>query len=174
MRAYCCLAAALGLLVVLGVEGRRQFKDDVELMPWITDMDEKHEHDEYYIDRKGMGLTYIDYVDGDGEQLKRGDEVEVMYKMYLQEGHKFIYSHPTPKDAVKMKIGRTSNIRAFPEGLTGMRRGGKRVVFVPPAMGFGDAGSNMDGIPPHARLMLYLEVVAPPKPKGHVEEHMEL
>ena len=109
--------------------------------------------------------------------------------------------------------GKTSKIRAFSQGLIGMRvcpalpsdahdrpyaaptralclvhtllchrltwlllpqRGGKRVLFVPPEMGFGDRGSQMDNIPPHADLIIYAEVVAPPKPPGHVEEHLEL
>ena len=102
------LLAAAVVLAVGADAYKRHVHDDVSHMPWIQDMDERHEHDEYYIDSKPGGLKYIDYIDGEGEPLKVADEVELMFKLYLKKGHQFVYSHPTPQDAFKFRIGAPS------------------------------------------------------------------
>jgi FKBP-type peptidyl-prolyl cis-trans isomerase FkpA len=55
-------------------------------------------------------------------------------------------------------LGTFKTIRAWEEGLLGMRVGGRRRLVVPPSLGYGDKGAGE--IPPNAVLVFEMEMTA--------------
>ena len=58
-----------------------------------------------------------------------------------------------------MTLGTNKTIRAWEEGLLGMRVGGRRRLVVPPALGYGARGAG-DVIPPNAVLVFEMEMLS--------------
>ena len=50
-------------------------------------------------------------------------------------------------------------IAGWDEGVQTMKPGGKRVLIVPPSLGYGDAGAG-DAIPPGATLLFEVELLS--------------
>lgn len=48
-------------------------------------------------------------------------------------------------------------IPGFNEGMQLLNRGGKAILFIPPALGYGEAGAG-DVIPSNADLVFYIEM----------------
>ena len=103
--------------------------------------------------RRATGLYVQDLVPGTGAVATRGKTVIVRYTGWLADGKQV--------DAGEITVGLGTNktIRAWEEGLLGMRVGGRRRLVVPPAMGYGARGSG-DTIPPNAVLVFEMEVLS--------------
>lgn len=117
---------------------------------------------------KASGLFYADLEQGEGDEVKEGDKVEVHYTGWLaSDGTKFDSSvdsgQPFPVD-----VGKGGVIKGWDEGLQGMKLGGKRKLIIPAELGYGAAGSPPK-IPANAQLVFDVEVLklngkaAPPK-----------
>ena len=59
---------------------------------------------------------------------------------------------------LRLSLNEGKLIRGLTEGMIGMRLGGRRLIEIPPAMGYGDAGVPPE-IPPKARLLFDIELV---------------
>jgi FKBP-type peptidyl-prolyl cis-trans isomerase len=103
--------------------------------------------------RRGSGLYVQDQQMGTGAVATRGRTVVVRYSGFLADGKMFDSGEAT------VTLGTFKTIRAWEEGLLGMRVGGRRRIIVPPAMGYGAKGGG-DVIPPNAVLVFDMELMS--------------
>jgi len=103
--------------------------------------------------RRASGLYVQDLQMGTGAVATRGRTVIVRYSGFLADGKMF------DSGEVSVTLGSNKTIRAWEEGLLGMRVGGRRRIVVPPAMGYGARGSG-DVIPPNAVLVFDMEMMS--------------
>jgi FKBP-type peptidyl-prolyl cis-trans isomerase FkpA len=101
------------------------------------------------------GLLIQDVAEGSGDTLATGMMASVRYVGSLPDGTEFdsnLLGSP-----YRYRVGGGMVIAAWEEGLIGMRRGGKRRLVVPYALGYGELGSGP--IPPYATLVFVVELV---------------
>jgi FKBP-type peptidyl-prolyl cis-trans isomerase len=101
------------------------------------------------------GLKIQDLRVGDGASPKPGQTVTVNYIGTLENGKEFENSYKTGKPAT-FKIGRL--IQGWDEGLSTMKVGGKRHLFIPSNLAYGPRG-NPPTIPPNANLNFEIELL---------------
>jgi hypothetical protein len=107
---------------------------------------------------KGSVKTLIvkDVVKGTGPAVKKGDSVTVNYTGWLTNGTMFdssIGRQPFP-----FVVGAGNVIAGWDNGLVGMQVGGKRILVIPPAMGYGAQGAA-PVIPPNAVLVFEVDLL---------------
>ncbi len=107
-------------------------------------------------------LRYIDIKTGDGAQAKAGDQYTVEYTGWLRDGTQFDSS--VGKKPLEFVQGRRQVIAGWEMGFEGMRVGGKRRLFIPYQLAYGEQGRG--SIPPKAELIFDVELLktdpAPP------------
>jgi FKBP-type peptidyl-prolyl cis-trans isomerase FkpA len=113
------------------------------------------------------GITALQKTDlspGTGAEARTGATVRVHYTGWLfdpsaadHRGKRFDSSKDsgTPFD---FRLGAGEVIRGWDEGVAGMKVGGKRVLTIPPALGYG-AGGASGIIPPNATLVFEVELL---------------
>ncbi|KAF6261260.1 hypothetical protein COO60DRAFT_1637000 [Scenedesmus sp. NREL 46B-D3] len=92
-----------------------------------------------------------------GKKAKSGDKVSVHYTGKLVNGKQFDSSIPRGQP-FDFKLGAGNVIKGWDEGIKGMCIGEKRVLRIPPHMGYGDRGAGAD-IPGGATLVFETELV---------------
>ena len=102
------------------------------------------------------GLEYKDLKTGTGEPATRGDRVVVHYTGWLTDGKQFDSSLDGEPFAFTLGVGEV--IAGWDEGVTGMRVGDKRKLWVPPKLGYGRQGA-LPEIPPNAELIFEVELL---------------
>lgn len=101
------------------------------------------------------GLKIQDLKVGDGASPKPGQTVTVHYIGWLEDGTEFNNSRKLGRPA-QFRIGEL--IKGWDEGLSTMKVGGKRVLYVPSNLGYGVKGSPPN-IPPNANLKFEIELL---------------
>jgi len=111
------------------------------------------------------GLLLEDITVGDGATARAGQQVTVHYTGWLHDpaaadgrGRKFDSSHDR-RDPFRFGLGEGMVIAGWDEGVQGMKVGGKRVLVIPPALGYGARGAG-GVIPPNATLVFEVDLVA--------------
>lgn len=106
----------------------------------------------------------IDEKVGEGAVAKSGQEVVVHYtgwnydeKAPDKHGSKFDSSRDR-NEPFTFLLGAGRVIRGWDEGVAGMRVGGKRVLMIPPAYGYGRKGAG-GVIPPNGSLVFEVELL---------------
>lgn len=117
-----------------------------------------------------FSLDYVDVQEGTGERVKPHEFVTVKYTGYLaSEGTKFDSSEDHPnRQPLTFEYGEHRVIPGWDTGFEGMRVGGKRRLFIPWELAYGENG-RPPVIPPKAELVFDVEVVSvsntpPPQP----------
>jgi len=100
--------------------------------------------------RRPSGLYLQDYEVGTGAVATRGRTVVIRYAGALPNGKRF------DAGEITVTLGSNKTIRAWEEGLLGMRVGGKRRLIVPPGLGYGSNGAGE--IPPNSVLVFDVEM----------------
>ena len=111
-----------------------------------------------------LALKYIDALPGTGAPVGARQCVYVHYTGWLRDGTKFDSSRDTmPNGAARMPIafplGLRRVIAGWDLGFDGMKVGGKRRLFIPYPLAYGESG-RPPVIPEKAELIFDLEVMA--------------
>ncbi len=102
-------------------------------------------------------MRYTEILTGSGEAAKPGQEYTVHYTGWLTDGKKFD-SSVDRNEPLKFIQGRRRVIAGWEAGFEGMKAGGKRRLFIPYQMAYGEAGRGT--IPPKAELIFDVELLA--------------
>jgi peptidylprolyl isomerase len=103
------------------------------------------------------GLKYTDIVVGTGPSPQPGQTAVVHYTGTLADGTKFD-SSVDKGQPLSFPLGRGRVIKGWDEGVATMKVGGRRRLVVPPALGYGAAGSP-PRIPGGATLVFDVELL---------------
>ena len=106
--------------------------------------------------KQPSGLYLKDVMVGIGPEATKGSTVEVHYTGWLADGRKFDSSRG--ESPFSFTIGRGQVIAGWDEGVAGMNVGGKRLLVVPPDIGYGAAGAG-GVIPGGATLVFEVELL---------------
>jgi FKBP-type peptidyl-prolyl cis-trans isomerase FkpA len=109
-------------------------------------------------------LTVIDQKVGTGAEAKDGMTVLVHYTGWLYDdsakdkhGKKFDSSRDRD-EPFSFMLGQGNVIAGWDQGVAGMHVGGKRILLIPAALGYGANGAG-DDIPPNASLVFEVELL---------------
>jgi FKBP-type peptidyl-prolyl cis-trans isomerase FkpA len=109
-------------------------------------------------------LQIVDSVAGTGTEARPGRTVRVHYTGWLYDaskddkrGTKFDSSKDSGQP-FDFALGAKEVIPGWDEGVAGMKVGGKRVLTIPPDMGYGARGAG-GVIPPNATLVFEVELL---------------
>jgi peptidylprolyl isomerase len=102
------------------------------------------------------GVRYIDLVEGEGEPAKFGDGLHFTYTGWLADGKQF--ERRDREHVASMRLGWGQPIVGLDEGMDGMKRGGKRKIWVPAKAGYGVRGSPPQ-VPPNSDLVFEVELL---------------
>lgn len=100
------------------------------------------------------GLRYAVIQQGEGEPAKAGANVKVHYTGWLTNGYKFDSSRDRDQ-AFVFPLGGGRVIRGWDLGVAGMLPGEKRILIIPPGLGYGSRGAGP--IPGGATLIFAVE-----------------
>lgn len=107
------------------------------------------------------GLMLEDIKLGSGKEAKSGAMVFVHYTGWLslegKKGQKFDSSVDRGKP-FSFVLGFGQVIKGWDEGVLGMKEGGKRILRIPPQLGYGSRGAGAV-IPPNAELLFEVELL---------------
>jgi peptidylprolyl isomerase len=109
------------------------------------------------IETTASGLRFEEIEVGTGVQPKKGDFVQVHYTGWLTNGTKFDSSLDRGQP-FEFKLGAGQVIRGWDEGLSTMKVGGRRKLYIPPDLGYGARGAG-GVIPPNAELVFEVELL---------------
>ncbi len=107
------------------------------------------------------GLQYEDVKVGTGDSPKKGQMAVVHYTGWLWEngakGKKFDSSVDRGQP-FSFPVGQGRVIKGWDEGVATMKVGGKRILLIPPDLGYGSRGAG-GAIPPNATLIFEVELL---------------
>ena len=107
------------------------------------------------------GLKYKDEVVGTGPEPKSGQRVTVHYTGWLDQGGtkgKKFDSSRDRNQPFTFTLGAGEVIQGWDLGVASMKAGGKRVLVIPPDLGYGARGAG-GVIPPNATLIFDVELI---------------
>ncbi len=103
-------------------------------------------------------LSTKDEVVGTGAVAAAGDTVTVNYVGSLTNGTVFDASANHGTSGFTFTLGAGQVIKGWDEGIVGMKEGGKRVLVIPPSLGYGAQGAG-SVIPPNATLLFEVDLL---------------
>lgn len=103
------------------------------------------------------GLKYFDFVVGDGAAPEKGKRVKVDYSGWLTDGKMFDSSFKRP-EPIEFPLGKGRVIPGWDEGIATMKVGGKRQLYIPADLAYGERG-RPPVIQPGAELIFEVELV---------------
>ena len=104
-------------------------------------------------------LVVEDIVEGTGRPARPGDQVTVQYVgASWSTGEEFDASWDTGQ-ALTFPLGQQAVISGWDEGVAGMRPGGRRLLVIPPDLGYGAQGAGNGAIAPNETLVFVVDLV---------------
>jgi FKBP-type peptidyl-prolyl cis-trans isomerase len=103
-----------------------------------------------------LGLKITDTVEGTGKAALKGALLVCHYDGLLEDGTVFDSSHKHGRP-FQFVIGSGRVIQGWDQGLIGMKEGGKRTLFIPSQLGYGDREKGL--IKPHSNLIFHIELL---------------
>jgi peptidylprolyl isomerase len=111
--------------------------------------------------KTASGLRYDDLTEGKGDKPRVGQTCEVHYTGWLWEdgkpGEKFDSSFDCGT-RFEFPLGQGRVIKGWDEGVATMKVGGKRLLLIPPELGYGKPGAG-GFIPANATLLFEVELL---------------
>lgn len=129
---------------------------EAELVNAISEPSGVWEYDEDDVETTPSGLQMVDIKEGEGPEVTEGDQVQVYYDGYLTNGELFDSSFNNGQ-MLPVQVGQGMVIDGWDEGLQGMKKGGERVLIIPPELAYGDQARG-DVIPANATLMFNVRI----------------
>jgi FKBP-type peptidyl-prolyl cis-trans isomerase FkpA len=108
------------------------------------------------------GVTYVDLAVGSGVTATRGRTVRILFTGWVNRNELMFDFRDNPADPLAFRIGQGGVPTGLEQGVTGMRVGGKRRLFVPARLGYGHQVRKL--IPPGSDLTYDVELVAVARP----------
>ena len=108
-----------------------------------------------------QGARYKDLQPGTGDSAEPGDVATIHFTGWLDDNGKEgrqIYNTRKEHRPISFVIGTDRVMPGWNEGVIGMRQGGKRLVMLPPALGYGGRGAQ-DAVPPGSSLIFVIDLV---------------
>ena len=102
------------------------------------------------------GVLYHDIQVGTGRAAGSGSAVAIYYLGRLNTGQTFDQAQP-PGPPLQFTIDAGQVVPGFDWGVKGMKPGGKRLVVIPPSLGYGRNGNGP--IPPNGIMVFTLDLV---------------
>ena len=102
-------------------------------------------------------LVVDDVTRGTGPAVSAGDTVTVHYTGRLRNGQQFDNSYDRGQPFT-FTVGDGQVIAGWERGIVGMRRGGERILVIPPELGYGADGYGP--IPGNATLLFAIELIS--------------
>lgn len=102
-------------------------------------------------------LQIVDLCEGDGKAVVKGALITTHYTGYLEDGTVFDSSHQRGKP-FQCVIGTGRVIKGWDQGLMGMKAGGKRKLFVPAHLAYGERQIG-EHIKPNSNLTFEIELL---------------
>ncbi len=103
------------------------------------------------------GLQYVMLQAGDGETPTAGDQVNVHYTGWLEDGTEFDSSRAR-NQPFSFIVGAGNVIAGWDEGLTLIAEGGRALFIIPPQLGYGEVARG--DIPANATLYFDVELLS--------------
>lgn len=103
------------------------------------------------------GVKAKDLVEGSGAEVKVGMSSAINYAGFLEDGTLFDTSCKPGGQPLVTDL--TNMIDGWVKGIPGMKVGGRRVLMIPAALGYAEAGYP-PVIPPNANLIFDVEIMA--------------
>ncbi|TXH29314.1 MAG: FKBP-type peptidyl-prolyl cis-trans isomerase [Burkholderiaceae bacterium] len=94
---------------------------------------------------------------GEGKAAVKGALITTQYRGFLEDGSSFDSSYERGKP-FQCVIGTGRVIKGWDQGLMGMRVGGKRKLWVPAALAYGERGMGTR-VPANANLLFEIELL---------------
>ena len=104
-------------------------------------------------------LEIEDIVEGDGDEAVAGRIVEVHYVGVSWKTGKQFDASWDRGDTFKFGLGKGQVIRGWDQGVAGMKVGGRRMLIIPPDLGYGPNGSP-PVIKPNETLVFVVDLLA--------------
>jgi peptidylprolyl isomerase len=102
-------------------------------------------------------IVVKDIVKGKGPKAKAGDQLEMQYAGYSwSNGQKFDASWDRGGEPFPFQLGAGMVIPGWDQGLVGMQEGGRRLLIIPPDLGYGAQGSGPIG--PNETLVFVVDL----------------
>ena len=119
----------------------------------------------FVFNSKANEVQILEEVFGDGLEVSNHSKVSVHYIGRLEDNKEFDNSYKR-NQPFQFQIGVRQVILGWETGLLGMKEGGKRTIFIPYNLAYGDSGVG-ELIPPKSNLIFEIEIlnVLPPKYK---------
>jgi len=105
------------------------------------------------------GLSYKEVEIGTGAQPQSGNTVTTHYSGFLLDGGVPFDSSYERRSPLSFKVGVGQVIKGWDEALLGMKIGGRRLLVIPPELGYGAKGAGGGLIPGGATLVFYVELL---------------
>lgn len=102
-------------------------------------------------------LVIKDIKKGDGKTAKAGDSVKVQYLGKNWSNNEQFDASWDRGEAFVFDLGAGNVIAGWDEGVAGMKEGGRRLLIIPPDMGYGPQGSP-PSIPPNETLIFVVDL----------------
>lgn len=107
----------------------------------------------------GSGLRYEDLAGGRGAAAEAGQRVYTHYLLCSTDGQRIDSSLlPEIGEPLDFVVGAGGVIAGFDEGVSGMKAGGRRILAVPPEIGYGS--QTLPGQAPGSDLIFYVQLVS--------------
>jgi len=93
---------------------------------------------------------------GKGREAVKGALIKIHYEGLLEDGTKFDSSYDHGR-VFQFVLGAKKVIQGMDQGVMGMKEGGKRKLFIPSHLAYGER--TMGKIPPHSNLIFNIELI---------------
>lgn len=101
-------------------------------------------------------LTVVDIVEGAGAAAKEGDTLTVDYAGNSWSTGKQFDASWDSGQPFPVTLGQGQVIQGWEQGLVGLKKGGRRLLVIPPDLGYGEAGSGAS-IKPNETLIFVVD-----------------